>query len=434
MDIQINRLTLKNFRNIEYSSFNFEAPFTVVIGINGKVKSTLLHALRVACGSFFLGVGEVESRHIQEEEIRLKDQGKFVSPQFPVLVESEGKLGGDEVIVWRRRVLAEGGKTTSSKEDVGFVKERGVVKYKRMQEGEDNLDLPLIAFLGTSRVYGAGRKRGAAKAMRRIFKDGYDSWHEMRSSRYAYEAWLSSYDVLVEQGKEYEGLKDAFFEAVKTANPYIEELKFLRDQLWLKIRMEHYTSDLLPVHLHSDGIVSFTEMVAELAYRCITLNAYRKDKAVLQTKGMVLIDEIDLHLHPNWQRHVIGDLKAAFPNLQFVATTHSPFIVQSLSQEELINLDLEYGEEGLEKDPANYGIEDVAEIEMGVENVARSEAFKKRVEVAKQYYHLIEQGKTSESDEEVAQLRKTLNALEERFSDDPEFVATLQLERKVNGL
>ena len=76
----------------------------------------------------------------------------------------------------------------------------------------------------------------------------------------------------------------------------------------------------------------------------------------------------------------------------------------------------------------------MAEIEMGVENVARSEAFKKRVEVAKQYYHLIEQGKTSESDEEVAQLRKTLNALEERFSDDPEFVATLQLERKVNGL
>jgi predicted ATP-binding protein involved in virulence len=136
------------------------------------------------------------------------------------------------------------------------------------------------------------------------------------------------------------------------------------------------------------------------------LNGSKQERAIIDTSGVVMIDELDLHLHPNWQRHVVSDLKNAFPNIQFVATTHSPFIVQSLAKDELINLDLESGEEGLESDPTNYGIEDVAEIEMGVENVARSEVFAEKVEVASQYYQLISKGKTSETDEEVAQLSR----------------------------
>lgn len=433
--MRIEKLHLKNFRNIKDASYAFRSPFSVVIGINGKGKSTLLHALRIACGSYFLGIGEVKSRHIKEDEIRLQDEGKFVAPQFPVVVEAEGVFPKeDNPVVWRRRMLSENSKTTTSTEDVGPIKAIGARKYALMRQGIDELDLPVVAFFGTSRVYGSGRKRNEKRVGRRIFKDGYDSWYEMRSSLYAYEAWLSTYDALLEEGKEYGGLKAAFFDAVKTSNPYIRDIKFLRDKLWLKVQMDDYTSDLLPINLHSDGVASLTGMAAELAFRCITLNANKGERAVRETKGVILIDELDLHLHPNWQRHVVHDLKQAFPNLQFVATTHSPFIVQSLTQQELINLDLEEGEEGLEKDPANYGIEDVAEVEMGVENIARSELFKERVEVAKRYYQLIEEGKTSESDQEVEALRSELNRLEDRFSDDPEFVATLQLERKVNGL
>ena len=51
-----------------------------------------------------------------------------------------------------------------------------------------------------------------------------------------------------------------------------------------------------------------------------------------------MIDEIDLHLHPKWQRHVVGDLQKAFPNIQFIGTTHSPFIVQSMNPGEVIDL------------------------------------------------------------------------------------------------
>jgi predicted ATP-binding protein involved in virulence len=182
----------------------------------------------------------------------------------------------------------------------------------------------------------------------------------------------------------------------------------------------------------SDGFRNIIGLVADIAYRCIQLNPHLGEYAVAETPGIVLIDELDLHLHPNWQRHVVADLKRVFPKIQFVATTHSPFIVQSLAKDELINLDMD--QIGVETNPFNYGIEDVAEIEMGVDDVARSDAFKDRVNIASQYYRLIAEGKISKNDNELAELRRQLNEMEERFSDDAAFVATLKLEREASTL
>jgi len=70
-------------------------------------------------------------------------------------------------------------------------------------------------------------------------------------------------------------------------------------------------------------------MVADIAYRSAVLNPQLGSEAAQKTPGIVLIDEIDLHLHPKWQRRVVEDLRATFPALQFVATTHSPFIAFS---------------------------------------------------------------------------------------------------------
>lgn len=95
----------------------------------------------------------------------------------------------------------------------------------------------------------------------------------------------------------------------------------------------------LPFDMLSDGARSMLAMVGNIAYRSATLNPHLREQAPSQTPGIVLIDELDLHLHPNWQREVVDDLRKVFPLLQFVATTHSPFIVQSLRENERINLD-----------------------------------------------------------------------------------------------
>lgn len=54
------------------------------------------------------------------------------------------------------------------------------------------------------------------------------------------------------------------------------------------------------------------------------------------TPGIVIIDEIDLSLHPTWQKRIIGILKEQFPRIQFICATHSPFIIQSLDEENLL--------------------------------------------------------------------------------------------------
>ena len=64
---------------------------------------------------------------------------------------------------------------------------------------------------------------------------------------------------------------------------------------------------------------------------------------LVDTRGLVLLDEIDLHLHPEWQRVVLPTLSRALPNMQFVVTTHSPLVVGSLQAENLYSLVEEEG-------------------------------------------------------------------------------------------
>lgn len=379
--MNINRLTLKNFRNIIDETFVFDSSFTVIIGVNGKGKSSILFGLRVACGAFFLGIPEVKKRHIIESDIRLKDLGKFLVPQKPVKVEVEGYFDGsiNDKITWKRQMLKDSRSTTSSDADVGNIRKIGKEKYQQIIVQEnDEVALPVIAFFGTSRIHGAGRNR-ESRTGRQIFKEGYQDWIEMKATTFKYEDWLSSYEFLRKSNREYSNTKQAFFDTIKRANPYITEIEEQAGKLWIKVQIDDYVSDLLPLELHSDGIRSFTEMVAELSYRCVILNGFLDDQAVEQSRGIVLIDEIDLHLHPTWQRHVIADLKKAFPNIQFIATTYSPFIVQSLGANELINLDNPDVTIIPDELPLNKVITDI----MGVDNI-RSDDFENRYQNAKE--------------------------------------------------
>ena len=95
-------------------------------------------------------------------------------------------------------------------------------------------------------------------------------------------------------------------------------------------------------------------LAADIGYRAAVLNPHLQRDASKLTPGIVLIDEIDLHLHPKGQRRVTDDLRRTFPNMQFIAGTHSPFIIQSLRQGELI--DLAKGPTG---EYANRSIEDM---------------------------------------------------------------------------
>ena len=79
----------------------------------------------------------------------------------------------------------------------------------------------------------------------------------------------------------------------------------------------------------SDGYHVFIALVADIARRAVMLNEFDGADAPARVEGVVLIDELDLHLHPRWQRVALPRLRDAFPRLQFIITTHSPQVLSS---------------------------------------------------------------------------------------------------------
>ncbi len=344
--MQINKIIIQNFRNIEEEiTYPLNPKFTGIIGINGKGKSSILTALKIAAGAYFLGIPEVAKRNIWDAEIRRKDYKSHLTRMTPTVIRAEGSIDDQPLTKsWARRIPEGAVRTTANQEDVGEIKKIAIEKYKAIKDGSSDVDNPVIAFFGTARLYGPGRNTiGLGNYEGRdIFRLGYYNWSDMQYSTYNYTNWLNSHRFMVKDKRESPNLYKAFIQAIRAANPYITAIDFDGKELRLRVKMGDDTpeSAFLPLSLHSDGVINHTAMVAELAYRCIMLNAHLGLDTIVGSRGIVMIDELDLHLHPNWQRHVVGDLKKAFPNIQFVVTTHSPFIVQSLSGDELINLDV----------------------------------------------------------------------------------------------
>ncbi len=134
------------------------------------------------------------------------------------------------------------------------------------------------------------------------------------------------------------------------------------------------------------------------------------------TTGVVMIDELDMHLHPNWQRVVVRDLKRAFPNIQFVVTTHSPFIVQSVESDELINLDFI-----MDIPPNELKIDEVATDIMGVDSAFAVEN-EEKYEQAKKLLGMLD------TDMDISSINHALDEI-----TDPGLRAFLELNKLSKG-
>ena len=154
-----------------------------------------------------------------------------------------------------------------------------------------------------------------------------------------------------------------------------------------------------------------------------------------QTEGIVLIDEIDLHLHPKWQKTIVPDLANLFPKIQFILTSHSPFIIQSLegvNGAKIINLDDD-------ESPYDYSrqehrsVEDIAENVMNVVMPQRSERFRAMKQAAKEYFDLLNESSASEKQRKLA--KKKLDELVANYgTDNPAYAAFLESKAESAGV
>ncbi len=410
--MRVNKIYIENFKGFEKEEFVFNDRFTVLIGDNGAGKSGILDAISIGIGTVLLKTGATFSHNGKRSRPLFKNEMRKVSVSDDNIELSNVVLAGEftyneETLPWRREQAANS--QSLSVKHAKTLTELGVWISKNLKE---QINLPLIAYHSTARLAGQIHGKTAyEKTGSRL--DGYYACLDPRSISDKFLSWFKTYEDSVLKFDKDKTLYNAFTEAVISVIPTWNEIKFhwglddiigkQSDGMWLPL------SDL------SDGYRAIIGLVADLAYRAIKLNPHLGADAVKQTRGIVLIDEIDMHLHPKWQKKIVDELKHAFPNIQFIATTHSPFIVQSLRADEIINLD----NETIDENPNTLSIEDNASL-MGVKE-GMSEEFTTKEQTATDYLKLLD---SEPSDEVLAKLDELIAS-----TTDPAFKAKLQMER-----
>jgi predicted ATP-binding protein involved in virulence len=354
--MRIDRLEVENFKKFAKQTIELHPRFTLFVGENGAGKTTVLDALAVAASVWLVEEPDStlfgSSRNIAKTEIRLKPELKGDRIQFrewrPVKVRAIGRIGDHENVSWTRQIRPQGTRTSNAeaKQALAFVKEI----YASDNAGA-NVLCPVLAYYGAGRAWLPSNERvpkARTNGPARRWAAFYDCFNER--IRFAeLQKWFSR--ETTERGNRAGAWRPGFQvvrHAILRCVPGADEVWFDsdRDQIVLSIDRNAQPFDNL-----SAGQRMMLALVADLAIKAVTQNAFLlpahdvgqaiadHPNVLEQTPGLVLIDELDVHLHPKWQRRVAKDLKETFPSIQFACTSHSPQVIGEVQPDEIRSLD-----------------------------------------------------------------------------------------------
>lgn len=411
--MRIDRLTLTDFRCFAEYEISLSPRFTLLIGDNGSGKTALLDALKLVLKpvlDVLHGKPEVFYYEPIELDRRYKLTVKGQNPikedaGFPKLI-AKGSFF-QEPLDWQLHIPVDSNPFAYISNSVPYLNKE---------------ILPVLSYYGTDRLwrYQPEPVQTMSPFSRFI---GYNKCLDSAFDLKQLFSWFKTQEIGALQKQERRHVLEAVRAAIVGMIPGATRAWW--DVDWDELLIETGTQ-IVPFHLLSDGYRNMTGMAADIAYRMATLNPQLEADAVNLTAGVVLIDEIDLHLHPKWQRLVVERLLATFPKVQFVASTHSPFIIQSLyGRDDALLWDLDSAQP-LQID--SKSIEDIAEHQQGVEIPQQSQRFLDMEQAAEAYYQILKQLPAADEPQKQA-LRQQLDALLLPYSDDPAFQAFLKLER-----
>lgn len=317
--MKITELALSDFRGIKSLALNLsEFDSVIFIGANGAGKSSVLDAAAIALTRITAQVGAPGAgrRHIQPTDINNNQPSAAIS----ISVEHKG-IKYTWVIARRgRNAKQEVEHLISRLEDV---KALASVLQNGLSEAAS---IPLLAYYPVNRaVLDIPLKIRIAHDFSPLgaFENALIS---ATNFRIFFEWFRNKEDVENEARIESPDFRDHALEAVRTAIqafiPNCSNLRVRRNPLRMTLTKN---SEEVLVNQLSDGEKCLLALIGDLARRLSIANPNSKNP--LAGNGIVLIDEIELHLHPAWQRVVIHQLKETFPNCQFLISTHSPQVL-----------------------------------------------------------------------------------------------------------
>lgn len=406
----LREIEVSNYRPFRSERFTFSERVTVIAGINGRGKSSILDALSLLLSRLLPHVTPAKGgyKYLKPQDVHQGEQALKISlsalfekipVDFSIDYEPEEGIKPSKLLPQIKREVR---RIYGDPQRVGDA--APIAVYYTTDRAAYRLPKRLLAGLpqGQSAAY-----HGALFNRQIDFRDFITR----------YRGWSDSITRGEDHGHKNQRTLETINRAVQEFLPGFSNVRVALEPLRLLVSKQDQEIDLTQM---SDGERSLLAMMIDLCRRLVLANPELDDP--LQGKGVVLIDEVELHLHPRWQREIVGKIKDCFPKMQFILTTHSPFVIQSLEAGELISLDGEVSESY-----SNESIEDVAEDIMGIAWPQRTKRHAEMTRAATEYFQALNAANTDQQFD-VESLKERFEKLAARFSNDPFYVANLKFE------
>ncbi len=352
--MKVNQLVIQNFRGIEDLTLDFgDRNLIVLIGINGSGKSSILDCLAILL-SWLIAKIQFPKRIRSSVLTSLRGEknpsdGNYLSEQdiknqtdrtFCKIIIS---LDGSEFYDWN---ISKERTDNSDKAKIDESKSLYRIGNKIHNELQNNalFDVPLAVYYPVKRTVEEISLKAKEKY---VFKqtEAYDGALEgvQISFKNFFEWFRTIEDWENEKRRDDFNYIDKQLEAVRKSiysllGEDFSDLRVRRNPLVMTVKKQN---EELIVNQLSDGEKSLLAMTGDLARRLAIANPSLSDPC--QASAVVLIDEIEQHLHPSWQRKIIPALRRTFPNCQFIITTHSPQVLSQVHKEDIFVLDCSLG-------------------------------------------------------------------------------------------
>lgn len=487
MPMHLHSLTLTNIRQFEQRTFEFKPGFNLLVGENGAGKTTILRALLAALGS----ARQMGRRpRLEDDDVRLRTRRAEVSAVVRSADNKLEQFKFQKTLWERANRSARRGNLPlvllySSNEAIcSAMKMRRTTRVREVDTDQFRSNEEFLYATERDLYYGSTaaneRQFGSSRSVREFvgkvlstFSPDMDAfyWHfePYDCSLIAAEGTEKSWSLNVETQKQARLFAMRKFQegraqrrkrpfdwpdqAKVVLTPEIPERKrgernlpHLRD-IWdgMKFSSEAARDFLLSCSLEvkltpriminreigtlslkqlSDGEQRLFSLFVDIA-RQLSIN--RPSDAFGEGEAIILIDEIDVHLHPKWQRRIVPALEDLFSNCQFIATTHSPFVIQAAGRQRITFIEAHSSVGFL---GGGNSLEDIAEEIQGVSQPQRSVRAERLSSAAKRYFTLLEMRALGVQQVEPADMRaaeRSYREASEPFTSDPALHALLEV-------
>ena len=400
--MRLKRAVIENYRAISRLELHLHPQMNVFFGGNSEGKTSVLSAIATGFGAVQRLLPAITSVNFLERDRR---------GEQPIRVELEACDGTK----WERTL---GGPRRAGRLD--DLRKRLEPLLTAEEDEKPSKELPLAVFYDTDRVV-PERPQRITKPRDFPRFEALEGALSPRPNFRTFFEWFAGREH--EEGNEQKRRRsfdfhlpamEAIRRAVRALVPGVSDptVMFHPVRFTVSAAFDGDGTAELEIDQLSGGNRVLLAVVADLARRMVQANPHLDDP--LQSEAVVLIDEVDLHLHPSWQQRILPDLMQTFPNAQFLVSTHSPQVLTTVDGDHILQLAREDGEivVGGIVSPT-YGAEagSVLTVVMGVDARPTDNEFARGL---REYNALIADGRGE--DDEAEALRRRLESISPRDS------------------